>query len=198
MSCVCVPWGCYYQGHLTCYSSGAHHCWQPVSPGIPVPVPWTHLAQTATNGSVTLTLMKAVTWKVGDEIVIASTGHRYSQVSNSWMSNQTYLHKGFIKIIQWRLRLRFRFFYLNLTSLNVCYHIKVIRHWWTQLIVNLPFLKLCSGPSYLPYYRRFRRSTMITQSAGAAGRKFLRLFLGTARERTRWGGSLPYRLTAWL
>uniref|UniRef100_A0AAQ5X4Y6 Polycystic kidney and hepatic disease 1 (autosomal recessive)-like 1 n=1 Tax=Amphiprion ocellaris TaxID=80972 RepID=A0AAQ5X4Y6_AMPOC len=50
--------------------------------GIPVPVPWTHLAQTATSGSVTLTLKKAVTWKVGDEIVIASTGHRHSQKEN--------------------------------------------------------------------------------------------------------------------
>ncbi|KAM9839131.1 PKHD1 like 1, tandem duplicate 1 [Aulostomus maculatus] len=50
--------------------------------GIPVPVPWTHLAQTATNGSTTLTLMKAVTWKAGDEIVIASTGHRHSQREN--------------------------------------------------------------------------------------------------------------------
>uniref|UniRef100_A0A3B4ZUN2 PKHD1 like 1 n=1 Tax=Stegastes partitus TaxID=144197 RepID=A0A3B4ZUN2_9TELE len=50
--------------------------------GIPVPVPWTHLAQTAASGSATLTLMKAVTWKVGDEIVIASTGHRHSQKEN--------------------------------------------------------------------------------------------------------------------
>ncbi|KAM9340526.1 fibrocystin-L-like [Symphorus nematophorus] len=50
--------------------------------GIPVPVPWTHLAQTANNGSSALTLMKAVTWKVGDQIVIASTGHRHSQREN--------------------------------------------------------------------------------------------------------------------
>lgn len=50
------------------------------APGIPVPVPWTHLAQTATNGSLTLTLLKAVTWKPGDEIVIASTGHRYKDL----------------------------------------------------------------------------------------------------------------------
>ncbi|XP_075907773.1 fibrocystin-L-like [Nelusetta ayraudi] len=50
--------------------------------GQPVPVPWTHLAQTATNGSNTLTLMKAVTWRVGDEIIIASTGHRHSQREN--------------------------------------------------------------------------------------------------------------------
>uniref|UniRef100_A0A3B4Y513 PKHD1 like 1, tandem duplicate 2 n=1 Tax=Seriola lalandi dorsalis TaxID=1841481 RepID=A0A3B4Y513_SERLL len=48
--------------------------------GIPVPVPWTHLAQTATSGAATLTLMKAVTWKSGDEIVIASTGNRWSRV----------------------------------------------------------------------------------------------------------------------
>ncbi|XP_024857831.1 fibrocystin-L isoform X2 [Kryptolebias marmoratus] len=50
--------------------------------GIHVPVPWTHLAETATGGSVALTLMKAVTWKPGDEIVIASTGHRHSQKEN--------------------------------------------------------------------------------------------------------------------
>nr|XP_055075131.1 fibrocystin-L-like [Misgurnus anguillicaudatus] len=50
--------------------------------GIPVPVPWTHLSQTAQNGSSTLTLMDAVTWKTGDEIVIASTGDRNSQREN--------------------------------------------------------------------------------------------------------------------
>uniref|UniRef100_A0A3Q3K5H6 Polycystic kidney and hepatic disease 1 (autosomal recessive)-like 1 n=1 Tax=Monopterus albus TaxID=43700 RepID=A0A3Q3K5H6_MONAL len=50
--------------------------------GIPVPVPWTHLAQTANAGSLTLTLMKAVTWKVGDEVVVASTGNRHSQAEN--------------------------------------------------------------------------------------------------------------------
>ncbi|CAJ1082786.1 fibrocystin-L-like [Xyrichtys novacula] len=50
--------------------------------GIPVPVTWTHLAQTVNKGSKTLTLKKAVTWKVGDEIVIATTGHRHSQKEN--------------------------------------------------------------------------------------------------------------------
>ncbi|XP_051526679.1 fibrocystin-L-like [Myxocyprinus asiaticus] len=50
--------------------------------GIPVPIPWTHLSQTAQSGSNTLTLMDAVTWKTGDEIVIASTGHRHSQGEN--------------------------------------------------------------------------------------------------------------------
>ncbi|PWA19457.1 hypothetical protein CCH79_00020609 [Gambusia affinis] len=50
--------------------------------GIPVPVTWTHLAQTAASGSTTLTLTEAVTWKPGEEIVIASTGHRHSQREN--------------------------------------------------------------------------------------------------------------------
>ncbi|XP_054620387.1 fibrocystin-L-like isoform X2 [Dunckerocampus dactyliophorus] len=50
--------------------------------GKPVPVIWTHLAQTAESGSFTLTLMKSVMWAVGDEIVIASTGHRLSQREN--------------------------------------------------------------------------------------------------------------------
>uniref|UniRef100_A0A8C1B8X1 PKHD1 like 1, tandem duplicate 2 n=1 Tax=Cyprinus carpio carpio TaxID=630221 RepID=A0A8C1B8X1_CYPCA len=50
--------------------------------GIPVPMPWTRLSQTAQSGSNMLTLMDAVTWKTGDEIVIASTGHRHSQNEN--------------------------------------------------------------------------------------------------------------------
>ncbi|XP_062842250.1 fibrocystin-L-like [Trichomycterus rosablanca] len=50
--------------------------------GIPIPITWTRLAKTANNGSDTLTLMDSVTWKVGDEIVIASTGHRHSQKEN--------------------------------------------------------------------------------------------------------------------
>ncbi|XP_058475058.1 PKHD1 like 1, tandem duplicate 1 [Solea solea] len=50
--------------------------------GIPIPVTWTHLAQTAAKGSSSITLMKGVTWKTGDEIVIASTGDRHSQREN--------------------------------------------------------------------------------------------------------------------
>ncbi|XP_073714530.1 fibrocystin-L [Misgurnus anguillicaudatus] len=50
--------------------------------GIPVPVTWTRLSQTAQNGSRTLTLMYAVTWKIGDEIIIASTGDSHSQREN--------------------------------------------------------------------------------------------------------------------
>ncbi|XP_068189914.1 fibrocystin-L-like [Antennarius striatus] len=54
--------------------------------GIPVPVTWTYLAQTAPQGSTTITLMKEVTWKAGDEIVIASTGSRHSQKENEKMT----------------------------------------------------------------------------------------------------------------
>ncbi|XP_043545299.1 PKHD1 like 1, tandem duplicate 1 [Chiloscyllium plagiosum] len=50
--------------------------------GLPVPVVWTHLAQTAKAGSANLILQKAVTWKPGDKIVIASTGDRHSQREN--------------------------------------------------------------------------------------------------------------------
>ncbi|KAJ0054901.1 hypothetical protein NL108_007111 [Boleophthalmus pectinirostris] len=50
--------------------------------GIPVPVPWTRLAETANSGSTELKLMDAVTWKKDDEIVIATTGHRHSQNEN--------------------------------------------------------------------------------------------------------------------
>ncbi|XP_078542271.1 fibrocystin-L [Lissotriton helveticus] len=50
--------------------------------GLPVPVTWTRLAQTAEANSSTLVLADAVTWKVGDEIVIASTGDRLAQRQN--------------------------------------------------------------------------------------------------------------------
>ncbi|XP_076865903.1 fibrocystin-L-like isoform X2 [Brachyhypopomus gauderio] len=50
--------------------------------GIPVPIPWTRLAHTASIGSSVLVLIDAVTWRVGDEIVIASTGSRQSQNEN--------------------------------------------------------------------------------------------------------------------
>ncbi|XP_040210574.1 fibrocystin-L-like [Rana temporaria] len=57
--------------------------------GIPVPVTWTRLAQTAEAGSSTLLLQQSVTWKAGDEIVIASTGHRHSQSQNEKMTLQS-------------------------------------------------------------------------------------------------------------
>lgn len=46
-------------------------------PGLPVPVVWTRLAHTANAGEWTLIVQEAVTWKAGESIVIASTGHRY-------------------------------------------------------------------------------------------------------------------------
>ncbi|XP_078395885.1 PKHD1 like 1, tandem duplicate 1 [Cetorhinus maximus] len=50
--------------------------------GLSVPVTWTRLAHTAEAGSSTLILQKAVTWRPGDEMVIASTGDRHSQREN--------------------------------------------------------------------------------------------------------------------
>nr|XP_014351910.1 PREDICTED: fibrocystin-L [Latimeria chalumnae] len=50
--------------------------------GFPVSVIWTHLAQTAEAGSSQLVLQQPVEWKIGNEIVIASTGHRHSQREN--------------------------------------------------------------------------------------------------------------------
>ncbi|XP_051879473.1 PKHD1 like 1, tandem duplicate 1 [Pristis pectinata] len=47
--------------------------------GLPVPVTWTHLAETAEAGTSTITLQEAVSWKAGDQIVIATTGGRHSQ-----------------------------------------------------------------------------------------------------------------------
>ncbi|XP_012578380.1 PREDICTED: fibrocystin-L [Condylura cristata] len=54
--------------------------------GLPVPVVWTRLAHTAKAGERTLILQEAVTWKAGDKIVIASTGHRHSQRENEKMT----------------------------------------------------------------------------------------------------------------
>ncbi|XP_068094025.1 fibrocystin-L-like [Hyperolius riggenbachi] len=50
--------------------------------GIPIPVVWTRLAQTAEARNSTLVLQRSVTWKAGDEVVIASTGNRQSQRQN--------------------------------------------------------------------------------------------------------------------
>ncbi|XP_052060298.1 fibrocystin-L-like isoform X3 [Mytilus californianus] len=47
--------------------------------GIPTPVTWTHLAQTANAGDTTITLMATVNWPVGSQIVLPTTGHRHSQ-----------------------------------------------------------------------------------------------------------------------
>ncbi|XP_074660960.1 fibrocystin-L-like [Tubulanus polymorphus] len=44
-----------------------------------VPYTWTLLDQTVEPGSSSLTVMDPITWKVGDEIVVATTGLRHSQ-----------------------------------------------------------------------------------------------------------------------
>ena len=50
--------------------------------GRPVGVTWTRLASTANAGSTELTLQLAVSWQAGDQVVIATTGHRHSQREN--------------------------------------------------------------------------------------------------------------------
>ncbi|XP_060603397.1 fibrocystin-L-like isoform X3 [Ruditapes philippinarum] len=50
--------------------------------GKEVPLTWTRLASSSASGSNTLELVDPVEWNVGDEIVIASTGHRQSQKEN--------------------------------------------------------------------------------------------------------------------
>uniref|UniRef100_UPI00193AC945 fibrocystin-L-like n=1 Tax=Styela clava TaxID=7725 RepID=UPI00193AC945 len=47
-----------------------------------VPVTWTYLSATANAGTNVITVDNPVTWEAGDEIVIASTGHRHSQEEN--------------------------------------------------------------------------------------------------------------------
>ncbi|XP_077992871.1 fibrocystin-L-like [Glandiceps talaboti] len=47
--------------------------------GIPVPVTWTYLAETAPADATEMTLMQSVTWQPGDQLVIATTNHRHSQ-----------------------------------------------------------------------------------------------------------------------
>ena len=43
-----------------------------------IPITWTHLAETANPGDTVITLKQAVTWQVGEKIVIATTGDRNS------------------------------------------------------------------------------------------------------------------------
>lgn len=88
--------------HLTFSSSLFLTC----SSGLPVPVPWTHLAETAPSGSLTLTLMKAVTWKPGDEIVVASTGHR----SVEWIKLRVRLKLTQQKLLNLNFELTLRIF----------------------------------------------------------------------------------------
>ena len=53
-----------------------------IFPGLPKTPTHTTLAATVTAGSDTITVQDATNWVVGDEIVIATTGHRHSQSEN--------------------------------------------------------------------------------------------------------------------
>ncbi|XP_069115224.1 fibrocystin-L-like [Argopecten irradians] len=50
--------------------------------GIPTPVTWTKLAETANAGTNIIKLEKAVNWNVGDKVIIATTGDMKSQSQN--------------------------------------------------------------------------------------------------------------------
>ncbi|XP_021347967.1 fibrocystin-L-like [Mizuhopecten yessoensis] len=50
--------------------------------GIPTPITWTKLAETANAGTNVIKLEQAVNWNVGDEIIIATTGNFKSQYQN--------------------------------------------------------------------------------------------------------------------
>ena len=53
-----------------------------VTTGKPTPVTWTVLAETVAVGATEIKLQIPVTWSVGDEIVIASTGGHTNQKEN--------------------------------------------------------------------------------------------------------------------
>ena len=53
-----------------------------VTTGKPTPVTWTVLAETVAVGATEIKLQIPVTWSVGDEIIIASTGGHTSQKEN--------------------------------------------------------------------------------------------------------------------
>ncbi|XP_019623376.1 PREDICTED: fibrocystin-L-like [Branchiostoma belcheri] len=50
--------------------------------GKPTPVTWTFLADSVSPGDTTLTLTQSINWEVGDQIVLATTGHRHTQRQN--------------------------------------------------------------------------------------------------------------------
>ena len=50
--------------------------------GLPVGVTWTHLGVTAVAGSNTIVLKEPVDWPLNSQIVIASTGNKYSQAES--------------------------------------------------------------------------------------------------------------------
>ena len=50
--------------------------------GKPITMPWTRLGATANVGDNQIVLESPVDWTVGDQIVIATSGHRHTQHQN--------------------------------------------------------------------------------------------------------------------
>lgn len=61
----------------------------PMVLGKPIATTWTTLASTAAASSSTIVLKDAVTWKAGDQVVIATTSHRHSQRENEFRTIQS-------------------------------------------------------------------------------------------------------------
>ena len=57
--------------------------------GKPVAKTWTTLASTANAGSTTIVLQDTVSWKAGDQLIIATTSHRHSQRENEFRTIQS-------------------------------------------------------------------------------------------------------------
>lgn len=62
--------------------------------GIPTPVTWTRLKTTAQAGGKEVQLTTPVTWKSGDEVVLATTGDRHSQNENEMNTIETVSDDG--------------------------------------------------------------------------------------------------------
>lgn len=61
--------------------------------GIPTVRTWTQLGETASNGSSAITLIEPVDWPNGSQIVIPTTGDRFSQ-AESELRRITYISNG--------------------------------------------------------------------------------------------------------
>jgi hypothetical protein len=62
-----------------------HHCQLDIHGQPRTPV-WTELFATAERGAKSITLMMAVDWRVGEEIVIASTGWNHLETERRFIS----------------------------------------------------------------------------------------------------------------
>ena len=71
-----------FYGLPECLLKLSHYLHLCIITGQEVPLTWTRLSATATAGATTIDLVDPVEWNVGDEIVIASTGHHHTQSEN--------------------------------------------------------------------------------------------------------------------